>query len=346
MRNGIAHGGVTYMSDVVPVRRQEGETGIKSIHTASFGDSTIFWTSAMDSFWPFPFSCLPGMTNAMSCRQTCLSTNSERPPEHSIGELSAVFLYLTPNRSQLVVHARLDTLDWRKVQLSLFHSAILLEQLAPGYERYFFSFRSGKSWPGCAAFDGRELARLRMAKSPIEGYGNVLVDKLLFLVPRYRLPRLFAKLGILWLSYKTHRPLIADDLRQKFGRPKVTVRGTAIHRNAWGIVLHAHVVVGREVRDLDQDLIRRICAGIVRKSARVGRAKLSRFNICKYLPLGFCRIHVYRRDHRMRRLLSFGLANDLMCTIQVQRIGRIQSPDLLGSTIETQGRHRIAWNRS
>ena len=250
------------------------------------------------------------------------------------------------NKSQLVVHVRPNTLDRQKVQLSLFHSAILLEQLAPGYERYFFSFRSWKCWPGFAAFDGRELTRRRMAKSPIEGYGDVLEDKLLFFVPRYPLPRLLAKLGTLWLSYKTHRPLIANDVRQKLGRPKLTVRSTAIHRNAWGIVLDAHVVVGREVRDLDQDLIRRSCARIVRKSARIGRAELSHFNICKYLPLGFCRIHVYRTDHRIRQLSNFGLANDLMCTIQVQRIGRIQSPDILGSTIETKGRHRIVWNRS
>ena len=140
--------------------------------------------------------------------------------------------------------------------------------------------------------------------------------------------------------------MIANDVRQKLGRPKLTVRSTAIHRNAWGIVLDAHVVVGREIRDLDQDLIQRSCARIVRTSAEIGRAELSYLNICKYLPLGFCRIHIYRMDYRIRRLSNFGLANDLVCTIQVQRIRRIQSPDILGSTIETKGRYRIAWNRS
>ena len=250
------------------------------------------------------------------------------------------------NQSQLVVHVCPDTFDRNKVQLSLFHSAILLEQLAPGYERYFFSFRSPKCWSGFAAFDGRKLARLREAKSPIEGYGDVLEDNLLFFVPRLPLPRLLAKLGTLWLSYKIHWPLVANDIRQKLGWPDLTVRSSAIHRNGWGIVLHAHVVVGREARNLDQDLIRRNCARIVRKSARVGRRELSFFNICKYLPLGFCRIHVYRKDHRTRRLSNFGLANDLVCTIQVQRIRRIRSPDILGSTIETRGRYRIAWNRN
>ena len=345
MRNGIAHGGITYSSDLVQYadkkgnRKQVDPYGIirrfddlLDVCNGLLLAFSIFMLTRDDERYELPANLLVDELRAAT----------RTPYWRIVGCLPVPHA----NKSQLVVHVRPDTLDRQKVQLSLFHSAILLEQLAPGYERYFFSFRSGKCWPGFAAFDGRELTRRRMDKSPIEGYGDVLEDKLLFFVPRYPLPRLLAKLGTLWLSYRTHRPLIANDVRQKLGRPKLTVRSTAIHRNAWGIVLDAHVVIGREVRNLDQDLIRRSCARIVRKSARIGRAQLSHFNICKYLPLGFCRIHVYRTDHRIRRLSNFGLANDLVCTIQVQRIRRIQSPDILGSTIETKGRHRIAWNRS
>ena len=345
MRNGIAHGGITYLSDVVQYEDKKGNR--KQVDPygiiRKFDDLLDVCNGLLLAFYIF-----------------MLSRDHERyklPANLLVDELRAATR--TPywrivgclpvpdaNRSQLVVYVRPDTLDRQKVHLSLFHSAILLEQLAPGYEQYFFSFQSKKCLPGFAVFDGRELTNRRMAKSPIEGYGDVLKDSLLFFVPRYPLPRIFAKLGTMWLSYKTQRPLIANDLRQKLGRPKLTVRSTAIHRNAWGIVLEAHVVVGREVRDPDQNLIRRNCARIVRTSARIGRANFSHFNICKYLPLGFCRIHVYRTDHRIRRLSNFGLANDLVCTIQVKRIRRIQSPDILGSTIETKGRYRIAWNRS
>ena len=250
------------------------------------------------------------------------------------------------NQSQLVTHVSPNTFDKQKVQLSLFHSAILLEQLAPGYERYSFSFQSPKCLSGFAVFDGSKLAKLREMKSPIEGYDDVLENNLLFYVSKLHLPRFFAKLETQWLSYKIHWPLVINDFRQKLGRPDLIVRSSTIHRNGWGIVLHAHVVVGREARNPDQDLIRRNCVGIVRKSTKVGRRELSFFNICKYLPLGFCRIHVYRKDHRVRRFSNFGLENDLICTIQVQRISRIRSADILGSTIETRGQYRIAWNRS
>ena len=345
MRNGIAHGGITYSSDLVQYADKKGNRkqvdpygiirrfdNLLDVCNGLLLAFSIFMLTRDDERYELPANLLVDELRAAT----------RTPYWRIVGSLPVPHV----NKSQLVVHVRPDTLDRQKVQLSLFHSAILLEQLAPGYERYFFSFRSRKCWPGFAAFDGPKLNRLREAKSPIEGYGDVLDAKLLFFVPRHRLPRLLAKLGTLWLSYKIHRPLIANDVRQKLGRPDLTVRSTAIHRNAWGIVLDAYVVLGREVRNLDQELIRRNCARIVRKSARIGRAKLSYFNICKYLPLGFCRIHVYRMDHRIRRLSNFGLANDLVCTIQVQRIRRIRSPDILGSTIEITGRHRIAWNRS
>ena len=345
MRNGIAHGGVTYSSDLIQYQDKKGNRkqidtygiirrfdNLLDVCNGLLLAFSIFMLTRDDERYELPANLL--VDELMAATRT--------PYWSVVGCLPVP----DANKSQLVVHVRPDTLDSRKVQLSLFHSAIMLETLAPGYERYFFSFQSRKCWPGFAAFDGRKLATLRESKSPLEGYDDVLDDNLLFFVPRLRLPRLLAKLGTLWLSYKIHRPLIADDVRQKLGWPDLTVRSSAIHRNGWGIVLDARVVVGREVRDLDQDLVRRNCGRILRKSARIGRAKLSFFNICKYLPLGFCRIHVYRKDYRTRRLSTFGLANDLVCTIQVQRIRRIRSPDILGSTVETKGRYRIAWNRS
>ena len=345
MRNGIAHGGITYSSDSIQYEDKKGNRkqldtyaiirkldNLLDVCNGLFLAFSIFMFTRDDERYELPANLLIDELRAAT-----------RTPYWSVVGCLAV-----PDaiRSQLVVHVRPDTLDRQKVQLSLFHSAIMLEKLAPGYERYFFSFRSKKCWPGYAAFDGRKLATLREANSPLEGYGDVLEDNLLFFVPRIPLPRLLAKLGSLWLSYKIHWPLITNDVREKLGSLDLIVRSSNIHRNGWGIVLDARVVVGREIQNLNQDVVRRNCAKIVRNGARIGRAKLSFFNICKYLPLGFCRIHVYRKDHRTRRLSSFGLANDLVCTIQVQRIRRIRSPDILGSTIETKGRYRIAWNRS
>jgi hypothetical protein len=62
--------------------------------------------------------------------------------------------------------------------------------------------------------------------------------------------------------------------------------------------------------------------------------------------LGYARVAIFSSDFRRRRLSSFGLNPELVCTVQLQRIRRIKSPDIMGATIETSGKWRIAWNRA
>lgn len=344
MRNGIAHGGISYLSDFIQYEDKKGNCKqfTPSEVIQRFDDLldvcnglllalSTFLLTQDDDRYELPTNLLVDELRAAT-RTPYWRIVGSLPVSHS-------------NKSQLVVYVRLDTVDWQKVQFSLFHSAILLEQLASGYERYFFSFRSKNGLPGFAAFDGRRLTALRKGNSSIEEYGDALENNLLLSTPRFKLPRLLAQLGSLRMIYEVKRPLIAEEIRHKLGWPDITVRSTAMHRNGWGAVLDARVVVSCEMQDLDQALILRSCARIVRKSIGAGRAETTFFNICKYLPIAFCKVHVYRTDYRKRRLSDFGLANDLVCTIQVQRIRRIQSPDIMGSTIETQGRYRIAWNR-
>jgi hypothetical protein len=65
-----------------------------------------------------------------------------------------------------------------------------------------------------------------------------------------------------------------------------------------------------------------------------------------YLPIGYAYVSVFKRDYRRRRLSGYGLGEDLVCTLRLQRIRRIQSPDIMGSTAETMGNWRIAWNKA
>lgn len=85
---------------------------------------------------------------------------------------------------------------------------------------------------------------------------------------------------------------------------------------------------------------------IIRSAAKDARSSVSRFDVVRYLPLGYAHVSVYSEDFRRRRLSSFGLGPELVCTIQLQRIRRIKSPDIMGSTIETSGNWRIAWNQA
>ena len=122
-------------------------------------------------------------------------------------------------------------------------------------------------------------------------------------------------------------------------------RNAVLHRNSWGAVLLGDVVIdgldGQEI----VGAIRKNCRLIV----KIGKRHACRrggLNAAHLLPIGYAQVAVFKRDYRQRRLSGFGLADDLVCTVRLQRIRRIKAPDILGSTIETNGKWRIAWNKA
>ena len=122
-------------------------------------------------------------------------------------------------------------------------------------------------------------------------------------------------------------------------------RFATVHRNSWGAVLWGSVVVEGVDGQWLVGVIRRKCRFIVKMGIRHAR-KSTGFSIASMLPIGHAQINVFRRDYRRRRLSSFGLGDDLVCTVRLQRINRINAPDIFESTIETRGKWRIAWNKA
>lgn len=170
-------------------------------------------------------------------------------------------------------------------------------------------------------------------------------DNLVFYVPRFRLPRLLGQLETLIAALKICISLATVDYRRNFGVAEVYARNAEIHRTSWGAVVNGSVYIVASAGKVDPNTIRKSCRRIVQKVVSSARHQVSRVNIARYLPLGFARIAVFQRNYRKRRLLNFGLEKDLICTVQVQRLGKIQSLDIGGSTIEIRGKYRIAWNR-
>ena len=345
MRNGIAHGGVIYSADSVIYEDKKGNRQELDNYRIirKFDDLLDVCNGLLLAFSIFIFT---RKDDRYRLPVNLLIEELRAETKTPYWEVDGCLPSTQINGTQLIIYARINTMDERKVNFSLFQTAIMVEKIAPGYDRYFFSLRSEKHLPGFAAFDGGRLAEHRVKNSQLDQYGDVLEDNLLFFVPKLHLPRILKKVETLWLSYKIHKPSIASDIRQQLGWINVDVRNTEIHRNAWGVVLNADVVIAREVGIVDQRLIKRSCRRVVKKALKEARGKLSFLNVCRYLPLGFCRISVYQRDYRARRLSGFGLGTDLICTVQVQRIRRIKSPDIAGATVEVAARYRIAWNRS
>lgn len=346
IRNGISHGGIAYLENAIRYRDKKG-------NEEKYGDSEVI--RICDDLLDACNALALASSVFLLARQP---DGYELPKQLLIEEMRAEtrtpwweIVGCTPSQfsgvNQLIVYARPRTLDYRKVQMAAFHSGVLAELFAPGFDRYFFSIRSEGSWPGWTAFDGKKLQTLRESQhSSLKDYGDVMENNLVFYVPPFRLPNVLGRVETLRFAFRMHIPHAVSDFRKKLGLAEVYVRNAEIHRNSWGSVLNGSVYIAAPTGKVDGDTIKKSCKRIVKKAAIYARRHISRLAAARYLPLGFARIAVFQKNYRKRRLLGFGLGEDLICTIQIQRIGRIRSPDIMGSTIEKYGKYRIAWNKA
>lgn len=344
VRNGIAHGGVTYGANSICYRDKKGNSKeLRDNEVIQLFDDLLdvcngmvaamsgFLLKKSDSDYPRP----------QHLRLEELRAETQTPYWQVVGWLPAEQI----NGSQLIVYVEVKTLDYNKALFSSLQTAILAERLTPGYDRYFLSLNQPNGWRGFGAFNGKNLAHHRNQGHEIDQYTDVIEDTGLFFVPRIKLPKLAEKIGSLLLAFRVNKPRIAAEYRKSMGLCKVVVRRTELHRNSWGTVLKADVVLENNDDQIDQLLVRRQCRAIIRKSLRKARNERPYTSLLRYLPLGYARVHVFQKDFRRRKLVNFGLDEHLVGTLQIKRIRRIKAPDIAGSTIEYARGVRIAWNR-
>lgn len=247
---------------------------------------------------------------------------------------------------QLVIYARPMSRDYNKIHYMCYFTAILAEYFAPDFDRYMLSLRTPIALPGWAAFDGKKMRSIRKRSSPLsmEDYKGVLENNLVFYKPNVALPKLLCKLETLLTSFRLHIPLGIDNLRKDLGRIPITARQAKIHRNGWGAVVNGSVVVNIADTDNPQHAVKKARKRIIKAARRLACKNAKWHNVAKHLFTGYAQIAVFQTDQRHRQL--YGLTPDLICTVQIQFIRRIKSPDIFGSTIETLWPYRIAWNKA
>ena len=349
VRNGIAHGGISFQQRRIVYRDSRGneETFSTESIMRCFDDLLdvcngiavalkVFFLVSHDKAYVPP----------REIRLEELQEETKSPWWTIVGSVETEI----PGKSQLIVYARPDTRCYDKVLWSSVQSGILAEFFAPGYDRYFFSLRSKKAWQGWIGFDGRKLRSLReTGADDLSQYKGVIEDDLLFYVPQPRAPSLLCRFGTLVSSFRVHKSLAIqrykEQLEEQLEIPRIVCRNASIHRNSWAGILHASVVIEGLDEPKAMEIIGRNRRRIVKSSLRRARQE-NRLNVAAYLPLGFAQVAVFRRDYRRRRLASFGLGDDLICTVSFQRLSQINRPDILGSTVETRGKWRIAWNQA
>jgi len=343
IRNGIAHGGITFLQNKIRYRDKKGN------------EETFDTTIVIRLFDDLLDTC-NGMAAALKVFFLISQDNNYTPPrELLIEELQEETS--TPwwsiegcveselyDEAQLIVYARPNSRHFQKIQWSTIQSGILAEFFAPGYDRYFFSFHSRKALPGFASFNGKKLRHLRETGAhSLSQYNGVIEDNLIFYVPRPAMPAFIGKLDTFVQSFRLNMPIIMQQMRENMGIPSILCRGASVHRNSWGAVLNAEVVIEGLDDRTALNVIRSHRRRIIKIAMTYARSE-NKLNGATYLPLGYANVAVFRRDYRCRRLAGFGLDADLVCTVKLQRIHRIKSMDIIGSTVEIIGNWRIAWN--
>ena len=343
VRNGIAHGGITYVEKQIRYQDKANEEVLTDRGILRLVDDLVDACNGMAlALKLFIFSHFnDGYTIPKQMLLEQLQAETDTPWWHIIGCMPSRFA----SRNQLIIYARPNSRDYLKVAYSTFLSGILAERFAPGYDRYFFSFRSPKALPGWAAFDGKRLREIRNKGSKtLTDYQGALENNLIFYTPKIRLPRVFGKLDTLSHVFRLQIPLALADMRERMGHPNVRARMSSLHRAGWGAVLKGSVYIVPTQGVISQELLRNNCRRIISTSLSGARRDCPLTSIVRYLPLRYARIAVFAKNYRRRRLLDFGLGTDLVATIQIQLLSKIRSPDIYGSQVEIRGRYRIAWN--
>lgn len=346
MRNGIAHGGITYLENEIKYIDKRGN------------EDTIFIWDVMRTFDNLLDVC-NSLAFALSLFLLLKETKGYKLPQEVLYEelkascklpfwnVDACIPTETLKGTQLVIYTTAKTRDYDKVKFSSFQTGILAAILSKGYDRYFVSIKSEIALPGWAAFDGKKISQLAKNRDfSVLDCGDILEDGLVFYVPKFKLPKLLSFANTFIISFKVHASLFALEFQNNMGSPIIEIRNISIHRNGWRLVLKGEVVIYSKTININKEIIYSSLRRIVRKSVKKAKREYSFFHLFRYLPLGFVYLSIFKNDYRKRRLSSFGLGSDLICTIRILRIKRIKQPDIFGSTIEERGKYRIAWNKS
>jgi len=345
VRNGIGHGGITYLQREIRYRDKRNSGTLDVWSVVRLCDDMVDSCNALASAMKL-FLLTTGSSGYQSPHELLVEELMEesRSPWWTI---NGCLQSEVPGGRQLLVYARPESRDVLKIQWASVQSAALAESLAPGFDRYFLSLRSSKGWPGWAAFDGGRLRQARESGAMgAHDFAVALEEGGFFYVPTPRVPRVLARLDTLVQSFRMQWPLARRQISENLGRVPLAARHANMHRNSWGYVLDGAVIIPGADAASAAAVIRSNRRRILRAAARVARAEQPLFSLARYVPLGYARVAVLNCDFRRRRLSSFGLNPELVCTVQLQRIRRIKSPDIMGSTVEASGKWRIAWNRA
>lgn len=346
VRNGIGHGGIKYYQDEIEYTDKKGNSEtIDARSLFELVDSALDTCNGISAALRVFY--LKNTEMGIKIPEQVMFEELQAQTESPVWKINGVLETESLAGRQINIYAETRRTDNYVVLYLAAYSAVLCEQLVSGYKSYCVSLSSPFAYPGTALFNGEKLVncRKRNAQS-LTHYDDVLKDMKFFFIPRPRMFKLPEKLATLLAAFRIQFEIYKNTLKNAFSRPTILVRESKIHQNGFRSVINSRVVFFSKDRRGLQSKIREFSRKIVKLAYREACQRNFEDKIVNYLPLGFAHVSVYDNNHRIRVLKNYGLAPDLVCTIEFKKISRIRTIDIANAKIETHGPFRIAWNRS
>lgn len=245
---------------------------------------------------------------------------------------------------QLVIYVKNQFYDYNKVLLSSFTTASLAEKFTSDYARILLSIESTKSrFASWTSYDVNKLRILRKNnfKQTAESEG-VMIEKLLFFIPRFKFPRIIYFFGTLRMSSRVIGPAYRDKVSIK--RKPFRFRDIKFHANKWYTVVEkCSVYIDETYLDDIEYTIKMNAKRLLRQGKYYRRQYTGLFTKASLLPVRFCKVFVYQRDLRLRTFKAGGLTSDLICIIYSNNTKGIKRMLPFGK-VEDFGVYQIIWN--
>lgn len=348
IRNGIAHGGITYKDfdtvykdkkgKLVQIRTKEIITIFDNLLDICNGLSLAFKIFIILNREYFQINNL-GIPKQFLIQELKAQANA---PKWEV--IDCLENEIVNGRKQFNIFTKNQLIEHQEVNYYAFRTAVLAEYFARGFDRYFFSLESKYSLPGWAAYDGTILKRERLRNSnDLEGYQGVLEDNMLFFISRIKLPRSIKKIVRFLRLAKTIMPLEYDKNTNYIFKRKYELRETKPFRRGVSIIINdPSVCILPEFSDNIIDLVRNDFKKITKYAIRESKKKLGFWN--RFLRTKYIRVTLYDTDLRKRKLRGSGLIDSLVCSITINRSKKIKNIDFIGGIPEQKGKYRIVWN--
>ncbi|MFW6282374.1 MAG: hypothetical protein ACOC1O_06295 [bacterium] len=346
IRNGIAHGGITYKDNDTIYKGKRGKSN--EIRTKRivrmFDDMLDICNGLALSFKLF----------LIINRDFFNKNKLDIPKEFLIQELKAqanaprweivdcLENIIKDNKRQLNIFVNNSLLDFQEVNYYGLRTAVLAEYFARDFDRYFIYLNSKYSLPGFAAYNGQILHKGRLyGDNDINKYKGVLEDNLLFFIPRLKVPNIIRKLINLWIIGRSLMFIYFRTFLKKY-----RYREAKLFRRNFSIIINdSSIYILTEYRDQIITIIRNDFRKIVRYTSRKSKKELKLF-IYRLLPTKYIKVNIYDQDLRKRHLRGSGLIESLVCSIMVNKSSKIKNVDFVGGIPEQYGKYRIVWNKN